>query len=108
MTVEASSASGATVSYTASATDNVDPWPALACAPASGSVFPVGATTVNCTATDAAVNAANGSFTVRCRRQSTVAAAAAVAAVVAAAGRRERRRGSAAGGDGGAGAGGGR
>jgi HYR domain len=34
------------------------------CAPASGSTFPVGMTTVNCTATDAHSNAGHASFTV--------------------------------------------
>src|SRR5204863_198826 len=57
MTVEATSSSGATVTYTASASDNVtSPAPILSCTPTSGSAFPMGATTVNCSATDAAGN----------------------------------------------------
>jgi uncharacterized delta-60 repeat protein len=40
------------------------PGATVACAPPSGSCFPVGATTVNCTATDAAGNTAACSFTV--------------------------------------------
>jgi X-Pro dipeptidyl-peptidase len=46
------------------ATDDQDPSPAVSCAPASGSAFPVGATTVICTATDASGNAASGTFAV--------------------------------------------
>ena len=50
------------VSYTATATDFVPASPAVVCSPASGSTFPLGTTTVNCTATDAAGNQATGSF----------------------------------------------
>jgi len=63
--VDATSLAGATVSYTATATDNVDPSPVVSCVPASGSTFPIGTTTVNCTATDASQNVAHGSFTVQ-------------------------------------------
>ncbi|HET6403553.1 MAG TPA: HYR domain-containing protein [Candidatus Thermoplasmatota archaeon] len=56
---EATSAAGATVLYGAPATtDAVDGEGVAACAPASGSVFALGSTTVTCTATDAAGNAA--------------------------------------------------
>jgi len=64
MTLPATSASGAVVNYSALASDSVDGSVAPACAPASGSNFPVGATTVNCTATDVAGNSASGSFSV--------------------------------------------
>jgi probable HAF family extracellular repeat protein len=64
MTVEATSAAGATMSFSASATDNVDPSPVVECSPASGTVFPVGNTTVTCTATDASGNHASASFVV--------------------------------------------
>ena len=69
LTVEATSASGATVNYTASetATDIVDGAVTPVCSPASGTVFALGTTTVNCTATDAHGNSASGSFTVRVR-----------------------------------------
>src|SRR5262249_31064783 len=50
--------------FTATATDLVDPTPTVACNPASGSTFPLGATTVTCTATDRSGNAASKSFTV--------------------------------------------
>jgi Tol biopolymer transport system component len=65
--VDATSPAGATVNYTASASDNLDPSPTVACVPPSGSVFPIGPTTVNCTATDDAGNSAQGSFTVTVR-----------------------------------------
>ena len=63
-TVEATSSAGAVVSYTASATDDTDPAPVVNCSPASGSTFALGATTVNCTATDSSTNSSNGSFTI--------------------------------------------
>lgn len=56
-------ACGAVVSFTADVTDNC-PGATAACVPASGSIFPVGTTTVTCTATDAAGNAAACTFTV--------------------------------------------
>ncbi len=67
ITAEATSASGAVVTYTASANDNVDGPVAVTCSPASGSTFPIGTTTVQCSATDAHGNTANGSFTVTVR-----------------------------------------
>jgi HYR domain len=65
ITVEAADASGANVSYVVSATDVRDPNPTVSCSPASGSLFPIGDTTVTCTATDASGNQSSGSFTVR-------------------------------------------
>ena len=71
---QATSAQGAQVTFTVTAQDNVDGTATLdanglrqdnvggdiriSCTPASGSTFPVGDTTVNCTATDAAGNTA--------------------------------------------------
>lgn len=53
-------ASGATVTYTKpAATDDIDPSVAVTCSPASGSSFPVGNTTITCTAHDSAGNEAN-------------------------------------------------
>jgi hypothetical protein len=52
------------VTYSVSATDNSGNPPAINCSPASGSTFPIGTTTVNCTATDGSGNSANASFTV--------------------------------------------
>jgi large repetitive protein len=64
---EATSASGAVGSFTASALDAVDGAVTPTCAPASGSTFPLGVTTVNCSAQDVAGNSSNGSFTVTVR-----------------------------------------
>jgi hypothetical protein len=54
LTTDATSPSGATVTYTAPAVTDADDTsvPAAVCAPASGSKFAIGTTTVNCTATD--------------------------------------------------------
>jgi hypothetical protein len=58
-------ASGATISYAMpSATDVVDPSLAVVCAPASGSVAPVGDSLVTCTARDDSGNTAAASFPV--------------------------------------------
>ena len=46
ITAEATSASGAAVSWTASASDLVDPAPSFGCSPVSGSTFALGTTTV--------------------------------------------------------------
>ncbi len=62
--VRATSAAGAVVSYSASATDLVDGAVNVTCSPASGSTFPSGNTTVGCSATDAHGNTATGKFTV--------------------------------------------
>jgi hypothetical protein len=61
----ATSRLGAKVSYTVTATDNSDPMPVVACKPPSGSQFPLGKTTVNCTATDKSGNKSSGSFLVK-------------------------------------------
>ena len=62
ITVEATSPAGAILTYSASATDNVDPAPAVSCDTPSGATFPLGSTVVTCTATDAAGNTATASF----------------------------------------------
>jgi hypothetical protein len=66
VTVTATSAAGAIVNYTSPAThDLVDGAGVASCAPASGSQFALGNTTVNCSATDAHGNPATPtSFTV--------------------------------------------
>jgi hypothetical protein len=61
--VPAQGASGAVVTYTTSATDDSG-GVTVTCVPPSGSTFPIGTTTVTCTATDAANNTTSGSFTV--------------------------------------------
>jgi large repetitive protein len=63
--VEATSADGAAVEYMTSASDAVDGSVQVDCSPQSGSTFPIGTTTVDCTATDKAGNKANGSFAVK-------------------------------------------
>jgi hypothetical protein len=56
---------GMAVSYsTPTAHDIVDPNPRVACAPASGSTFLVGTTTVRCSATDASGNASTAQFSI--------------------------------------------
>jgi len=62
--VDATGPEGTVVPYVATATDAVDAHPAVSCTPPSGSTFPIGSTTVHCTATDAAGNSATGSFDV--------------------------------------------
>ena len=64
MTVVASSSSGAVVFYNVSVLDNIDDNPQLSCQPSSGSTYPLGATTVTCTATDSAANTAQATFTI--------------------------------------------
>jgi HYR domain len=64
MHVSAQDSGGATVSYTATAHDNLDGIVPVNCSPASGSKFPIGTTSVNCSATDSHDNTANGSFNV--------------------------------------------
>jgi hypothetical protein len=64
LSAEATSASGAPVSYSASASDAVSGGSTPSCAPTSGSTFALGATTVTCTATDGAGHSASASFTV--------------------------------------------
>jgi hypothetical protein len=56
---------GAVVRFRVSATDLVDGQLAAQCAPRSASLFPVGVTTVECTATDRRRNVARASFTVK-------------------------------------------
>lgn len=63
-TVEATSPAGATATFAATAVDNVDGPVPVTFSPASGSTFPLGPTTVTVTATDAAGNAATGTFTI--------------------------------------------
>jgi HYR domain-containing protein len=58
------SPSGTVVTYSASATDNIDGPVPVSCAPGSGSTFPVGTTKVTCTATDAHGNSKSASFNV--------------------------------------------
>lgn len=63
-TAEATSALGASVTFTATATDVEDGNLPVTCTPASGSVFPQGTTTVTCAVTDSGGLSAEGQFTV--------------------------------------------
>lgn len=63
-TVEATGPDGATVTYDATAVDNVDGPLTPDCVPPSGSLFPLGATTVTCAATDAAGNTGSATGTI--------------------------------------------
>ncbi|MBI4600868.1 MAG: HYR domain-containing protein, partial [Planctomycetes bacterium] len=67
MTVECLSPDGTPVPFVATATDLCDPSPDIQCEPPSGSLFPVGVTTVICRATDDAGNSSECSFTVTVR-----------------------------------------
>jgi hypothetical protein len=68
LVIEATSPGGAVVNYPSpGVSDDQDPAPAVACSPASGGSFLLGASTVTCTATDAAGNTASASFTVTVR-----------------------------------------
>ena len=62
--VEATGPGGALVTFAVSAHDALDPSPVVACAPASGTWFPLGRTVVACTATDRAGNVDRGSFAI--------------------------------------------
>ena len=64
ITMEATSSSGATVNFTASAADIVDGPLTPTCSPVSGSVFALGTTTISCSATDFAKNTSTSTFTV--------------------------------------------
>jgi hypothetical protein len=64
LSAEATSASGVAVTYSASASDPLDSNPSLSCSPASGKTFPLGQSTVTCTATDSFGLSSNGSVTV--------------------------------------------
>ncbi|HET8758527.1 MAG TPA: CocE/NonD family hydrolase [Solirubrobacteraceae bacterium] len=65
VTVTAPGAAGAHVSYgDPVAADDETADPSVTCAPASGTLFPIGVTTVTCTAEDADGNTAAASFTI--------------------------------------------
>ena len=64
LVVNQTNVGGAVVAFSASATDTVDGTVPVSCVPASGSLFPVGTTTVRCSASDAHLNSGEASFTV--------------------------------------------
>ena len=61
---DATNSGGSAVLFSASALDVVDGDVAVSCAPPSGSIFPLGTTTVSCTASDSRSNTATGTFDV--------------------------------------------
>ncbi|QSX77819.1 HYR domain-containing protein [Agrilutibacter solisilvae] len=63
-TLEATGADGATATFSATWTDAVDGSGDASCVPASGSMFPIAATQVTCTKTDANGNTGSANFTV--------------------------------------------
>jgi hypothetical protein len=65
ITTPATSASGATVSYTATATASEELLHSFSCTPASPSTFPIGTTVVKCTAVSGDENTATASFKVQ-------------------------------------------
>lgn len=68
ITVDADSPAGTVVNYPAAiATDIADLSPSVACVLPSGTEFPVGTSTVVCTATDASGNTNSGAFTITVR-----------------------------------------
>ena len=64
VTVDAVDANGGPAYFFAFAFDDRDFFPLVTCEPPSGSVFPIGTSTVSCTATDSAGNTATQSFRV--------------------------------------------
>ncbi len=64
ITVDATGPTGAVVTYTVTAHDDLDGDRTVTCTPPAGRVFPIGGTSVACTATDAGDNTASASFTV--------------------------------------------
>ena len=66
LTVDATTPSGAIVTFEATATDDAGT-PTVTCAPASGTTFAIGSTTVACSVTDDDGATVSGSFTVSVR-----------------------------------------
>jgi uncharacterized repeat protein (TIGR03803 family) len=62
MIIEATSAAGRIVTFAATAIDQLDGTLPVVCAPASGSMFPIGRTLVNCSSSDGRGNTASKSF----------------------------------------------
>jgi hypothetical protein len=62
--VSCTNPAGTTATFIVTATDNNDPSVTVVCTPTSGSLFPAGTNTVNCTAADAAGNSSACSFKV--------------------------------------------
>lgn len=67
LALDALSGDGLVADYSVTAEDLVDAEPTVACLPGAGELFPLGETTVTCTATDASGNSVTGSFQVQVR-----------------------------------------
>jgi hypothetical protein len=65
--VDAEDHTGATVQYSATASDSIDGDLPISCSPASGSRFAIGVTTVSCTAVDSSLNYSSDTFEVEVR-----------------------------------------
>ncbi|HEX4493126.1 MAG TPA: HYR domain-containing protein [Acidimicrobiia bacterium] len=65
LTLEATGPDGAVATFTPTASDTVDGTDVVTCSPVSGSVFALGTTAVDCSATDAAGNIGTASFNVK-------------------------------------------
>ncbi len=72
ITTATSNPAGTVVTFSASASDLVSGSLTPSCSPASGSTFPLGTTTVTCTATDSHGNTGSASFTVTVQSNDTV------------------------------------
>ena len=68
ITVPATNKNGAPISYSVNATDTIDGPLTPVCTPSSGSIFPVGTTTVNCFATNGGGLTSTATFTVTVQR----------------------------------------
>jgi hypothetical protein len=71
LTTDAVGPSGAAVTYFVVATDAVDGAVTVSCSPASGSMFAIGTTVVDCSAIDAHANRATGNFSVTVKGAAT-------------------------------------
>jgi HYR domain-containing protein len=78
LSVDATSSSGAMVTFAANATDYAPAAPLVSCTPQSGTTFAIGVTTVRCSAEDAVGNRASGQFSV-----TVTSAAAQISALLA-------------------------
>jgi hypothetical protein len=67
ITVDATSPTGAAVTYIVTVSDNADSSPSVECRPPSGTIFPLGATAVRCSASDATGNTSTDTFQITVR-----------------------------------------
>lgn len=65
ITADAAGPGGANVTFSVTARDRIDPAPKVSCSHSSGQTFPLGTTTVSCTATDASGNTTRATFDIR-------------------------------------------